>query len=342
MAQDLDHRWDTVGFIALGAAYLDLGLPEKAKPLLEQARAIGLGHRILFSLRNSTALLAASYLAQGQNDQVVAMLATAFGDGNSFPSDDEPAPTLSQRLCWFVRAGLALHEGCAAAALIIVDHLLGWPGTTSPTIETGVARLLQLRGDALLVLQRQEEAEQAYSDALEAAIYQGIGSLVWRLHLALGRLLKEHGERHAAAAQVEHARSLVDALAATLPTPGLQQEFLDHARAHFPTPPTLTPLRARKQNAGGLTAHEYEIAILIQRGNSDRKIAEALSLSKRTVGTHVSNILAKLNFTLACPGGGLGSGKRATLKIYVVPRKKVRTPHDVAAAPFRYAGRQQV
>jgi DNA-binding CsgD family transcriptional regulator len=86
-------------------------------------------------------------------------------------------------------------------------------------------------------------------------------------------------------------------LSSALPTPQLREQFLCHSLAQLPAPPTLTPLRARKQSVDGLTARESEIAALIQQGKSDREIAEALSLSKRTVSTHVSNILAKLDFS---------------------------------------------
>lgn len=46
-----------------------------------------------------------------------------------------------------------------------------------------------------------------------------------------------------------------------------------------------------------LTAREREIAHLLARGLSDREIAEALSISTRTVNTHVTHILGKLNIT---------------------------------------------
>jgi len=37
------------------------------------------------------------------------------------------------------------------------------------------------------------------------------------------------------------------------------------------------------------------VAALIARGKSNREIAQALFVSERTVGAHVSNILAKLD-----------------------------------------------
>lgn len=47
--------------------------------------------------------------------------------------------------------------------------------------------------------------------------------------------------------------------------------------------------------AAGLTAREVEVLTLLAQGMSDREIANALYLSPRTVGGHVSSILAKLD-----------------------------------------------
>jgi DNA-binding NarL/FixJ family response regulator len=44
-----------------------------------------------------------------------------------------------------------------------------------------------------------------------------------------------------------------------------------------------------------LTPREIEVLHLVARGETDRSIAERLYLSRRTVSSHVSNILAKLD-----------------------------------------------
>jgi DNA-binding NarL/FixJ family response regulator len=51
-----------------------------------------------------------------------------------------------------------------------------------------------------------------------------------------------------------------------------------------------------KQEFGGLTAREREVATLIAQGKSNREIAASMVVGKRTVETHVANILSKLGF----------------------------------------------
>lgn len=58
-----------------------------------------------------------------------------------------------------------------------------------------------------------------------------------------------------------------------------------------------TARQAAKQEFGGLTERERQVAALIAQGDSNREIAEELVLSERTIETHVENIFNKLGFT---------------------------------------------
>jgi len=55
------------------------------------------------------------------------------------------------------------------------------------------------------------------------------------------------------------------------------------------------PLRAPQGRGGTLTDREQEVLRHIADGRSNREIARALHLSEKTVKTHVSNILMKLD-----------------------------------------------
>jgi DNA-binding CsgD family transcriptional regulator len=60
----------------------------------------------------------------------------------------------------------------------------------------------------------------------------------------------------------------------------------------IPDPPrTADPSPAERF---GLTERELEVLRLVAAGHSDREIADALFISPRTVGVHVSRLLAKL------------------------------------------------
>ena len=50
----------------------------------------------------------------------------------------------------------------------------------------------------------------------------------------------------------------------------------------------------RRRPAHALSAREWEVAVLVTRGCSNRQIADELVVSERTVDTHVSHILHKL------------------------------------------------
>lgn len=76
------------------------------------------------------------------------------------------------------------------------------------------------------------------------------------------------------------------------------EQAVEYAR-QVQAPPSegrLTPRQAAKQQFGGLSGREREVALLIAEGKSNRQIAESLVISERTVTTHVANILSKLGF----------------------------------------------
>ena len=60
---------------------------------------------------------------------------------------------------------------------------------------------------------------------------------------------------------------------------------------------TRGPTKKRTSSYGTpqLTRREGDVLRLVAAGNTDREIAEALSISRRTVTTHVSHLLTKLD-----------------------------------------------
>jgi DNA-binding NarL/FixJ family response regulator len=72
------------------------------------------------------------------------------------------------------------------------------------------------------------------------------------------------------------------------------EQAVDYALS-LPLKPGFTP--PSRERPDGLTEREREIAILVGQGKTNGEIAAELFLSKRTVETHVSNILSKLGLT---------------------------------------------
>jgi DNA-binding NarL/FixJ family response regulator len=74
-----------------------------------------------------------------------------------------------------------------------------------------------------------------------------------------------------------------------------------HAGHVLLQPEVADALLAQEASGGGrpgaLTDREREVLALIARGRSNREIARALVLSEKTVKTHVSNILMKLDLS---------------------------------------------
>jgi DNA-binding NarL/FixJ family response regulator len=99
-----------------------------------------------------------------------------------------------------------------------------------------------------------------------------------------------------------------------------REQAIDYASGLAVNPPEatrsaypLSPRRATKQEFGGLTPRERQVAALVAQGKSNREIADELVLSERTVENHVGNILSKLEFgsraQIAAWAVGKGLGK---------------------------------
>ena len=200
-----------------------------------------------------------------------------------------------QRLCWCARAELALARGDPESALLIIDRLIA--SDLNMTLGAAIPRLWKLRGEAFTTLKRPEEAERALKAAQIAAFAQGARAWLWRIHLALGKLFLTQARRPEAEAEFTAVRNIIAELTASIKDQTLRENFLERAMILIPLPPPTSPRQVEKEAFGGLTVREREVAVLIAQGESNREIAKALVLSERTVESHVTNILSKLDLT---------------------------------------------
>jgi DNA-binding CsgD family transcriptional regulator len=290
IAQEIGHAvWIVGARIALGAIALDLLAFEVARDHLEQA--LEMAHELGgFLVRYVASLLTSACVAQRDLARAEAVLAATF-------APDTPMEMQGQRSIWCARAELALASGDPAEALRIADRLIASAAHAERYGAGCAPRLWHLRGTALAELGRDADAEASLLAAGQGAAERGLRPMCWRLQASLGRCYQRLGRRKQAEESFAAARALVDQLAITIVDDTMREAFRRGADKLLPRLPDPTPRRAAKGAFGGLTEREREIAALIAQGRSNREIAEALVLSERTVATHVSNALAKLNFT---------------------------------------------
>jgi DNA-binding CsgD family transcriptional regulator len=116
-------------------------------------------------------------------------------------------------------------------------------------------------------------------------------------HVAYARWREAEALLAAGAGRSAAARPLREAAATAreLGAAGLLREAeLLAARARIDLASSPAPPEAKEADPHGLTPREREILAHLAAGHTDRQIADALFISPRTAGVHVSRILSKL------------------------------------------------
>ncbi len=119
----------------------------------------------------------------------------------------------------------------------------------------------------------------------------------WHICIMLGKLYHAQGRNAEAEQAFATAHTLIEELAATIADEPLRDHFLRQAITMLPQMRPLPLDRSARQAYGGLTAREREVAMLIAQGKSNQTIADVLVVTKRTVETHIGNIMFKLGCT---------------------------------------------
>jgi DNA-binding NarL/FixJ family response regulator len=230
-------------------------------------------------------------------------------------------------------AELALDAGDIAQAehwIVAYEHLLAASGRVS-----GRAECALLRARCALFRERPSAARKYATRALEHASAPRQPLALLRSHGMLGEIALALSEPDVAADQLSEARELARACAAVYEgaltmsvearlalaagDPDRATRLFDEA-AEVAKSLDARPLierieyeRDRSESVGGypdaLTSREVEVLRLVTEGLTDAQIAELLSISPRTVMTHVSSILGKT-----------GAPSRAAAAAYAVRR----------------------
>ncbi len=287
---EIQHRqWLAGSHVSLGRLYLDILALPQARQHLEEALNLARDLRSSNWLQIAGAMLAASLVQEGELEQAESLLTTTF-------DFSVPPASLSHRLGWCTRGELALVRGDPALALMCGEQLLATQ-TNQPANTDVSLRLRQLQGEAYAAQGQWDTAQWYLREALDAAQARGLPTLGWRMRRSLAHIYQQIHWHEEARAELAAARLIIDTLADDIPADSLRETFLREARALVPLPRNRTPRQTARQDFGGLTAREREVAIQLARGRSNRDIAADLVVSERTVEYHVGNILGKLNLS---------------------------------------------
>jgi len=116
-------------------------------------------------------------------------------------------------------------------------------------------------------------------------------------------LLEQRVDRARAVASLTEAWELARAM--DLPPLTAEVEQLAQ-RARIPLEAAAAPAAAHVGDDLGLTPRELEVLGQLALGRTDREIAEALFISKKTASVHVSNLLRKLDVGSRIAAGKIG------------------------------------
>ena len=196
----------------LGWCYAEIGSAERARTHNERAAVLAREIGDPEILGNAAINLALNHLDLGDPEQAAAHL-VPIEEGLSVEGD--PWMRWRYRLhALNARGRITFASGEAERTLILADEeCAGARRHRVPKVE---ARALVSRGQALLTLERRDEAEASLRAALEVAGRIGYQRALWQAHAGLAEIARRCGQTDRAGAHEATARALVEKAAATL------------------------------------------------------------------------------------------------------------------------------
>jgi DNA-binding CsgD family transcriptional regulator len=301
-AEEIEHlQWMAGSLRLLGGLSLELLAPDVAREHLESAHRLAqrVGSRVW--IRWTAAPLAVARARTSNVPEAIEVLDRAArgpgkGDAGGTASGTGRVATLGERRLLMARAEIALIEERPEMALQIVDARLAAERATNPDSVLGVPCLSLIRGEALTMLERYDEAERTLESARAEATAQGSRPMLWRIEAAVGHVHRLQRKRLEARRAFDAARAIADELAERIPDTDLRERFVTELDALIPSAPSPSSGRVSKEALGGLTQRERDVAELVAQGKANRVIARELGIGERTVEGYVASALGKLGF----------------------------------------------
>jgi DNA-binding CsgD family transcriptional regulator/tetratricopeptide (TPR) repeat protein len=160
-------------------------------------------------------------------------------------------------------------------------------------VRKNVARSQVLLGRTLLALGRPAAAVQQLRLAVETADAIGHGSLRWQARLWLSRAHTSTRRFDPADQSRAEGLEVVTVLADAIEDGRRRATFLASPLVQALQASAAAPRTSRPVRPAGLTAREVEILRLVAQGQTNATIAEALTISPRTVDVHLTSVFSK-------------------------------------------------
>jgi ATP/maltotriose-dependent transcriptional regulator MalT len=276
VARDIGHQqWLCALHLVVGTLLRDVGQTDGAREHTDAAFSVAQSTGSLYWTRITGAALVELRTRLGE-------LGAAAQLERELAVGTEPPGTEAAREVSFAAARLALVRGDLQRALSMLRTLRS-AGTT-PALEVLFAETLVASGSLT-------DAEHVVLDALEVAQTAGYRSRLWQLFGLLARILIAEGRR----SDAEAARDAADAVVSTI-TENLPDELRSTFIGMVHGAVGALGRRGRRDDVG-LSPRERQVAQLVGEGLSNRAIAERLVVGERTIESHVSAVLAKLQLS---------------------------------------------
>jgi tetratricopeptide (TPR) repeat protein len=226
LAEEIGHyQWMVASYTTLSGILMELLAWEQARHNLEPALHLAQIIHSQFWLNQVTAMLARTYVAEGDGAPARSLLQPLLVPVTAKLS-------ASQRFLCFADAELLLLDGRAAEALAVIDDLLATVTDLADASE--IPALARLRGQALSLLGRYDDAEVALLQAEAGAVRYGVPCLIWPARLALGHFYLDRGRADEAQANFAVAAQIARELAQTVPDVALRDSFLTRLATFMP------------------------------------------------------------------------------------------------------------